>query len=435
MALIVQKYGGTSVTGLERIRAVAALVIAEKKTGADVVVVVSAAAGETDRLLDMARAITAQPDGRELDLLFSSGERITSALLALALQALGYPARSFTGRQVGIITDSRHTKARIEQVTAERIREALQAGQIPVVAGFQGINERQEVTTLGRGGSDTTAVALAAALGAEVCDIYTDVDGVYTADPRLCPTARRLDRLSYEEMLEMASLGAKVLHTVAVEFAMRYNVPVRVRSSFSAGDSSSPGTFGTLITGEGASMISGKTQRTIAGVTADQNQAKITVVGVPDRPGIAAKLFGAVAGRDIVVDMIIQNVSREGLTDISFTVPQAGAETAAATIREVLGEVGARAVQVTDGIAKVSIVGAGMQTQPGVAAKMFATLAQAGINIMMISTSEIKISCIIDAKATAQAVQVLHEAFGLAEAAGSAESGSPAGPPGGCVVQ
>jgi aspartate kinase len=403
MALIIQKYGGSSVGTPERIQAVAERVIRTRKEGDEVVVVLSAMSGETDRLLALAHTMSATPDERELDLLLSTGERVTIALLAMALKARGYPARSLTGRQVGIVTDDVHTRARIERVAADRVREALAEGVIPVVAGFQGINEKSDVTTLGRGGSDTTAVALAAALKADRCDIYTDVDGVYTTDPNIVPTAAKLEKISYEEMLEMASLGAKVLQTRSVEFAMNYHVPVRVLSSFSEAPT------GTLVTKEDREME----QVVVSGVAYDRNQAKITLLGVPDRPGIAARLFGGIAREDVVVDMIIQNISQEGLTDISFTVPRVDAKKAMNVVSALAREIGANDVQLTDDIAKVSIVGVGMRSHSGVAATMFETLAREGINIMMISTSEIKISCVMDAKYTELAVRALHDAFGL----------------------
>lgn len=402
MGLVVQKYGGTSVGDINRIKQVAARVTKVKASGEEVVVVVSAMAGETDRLLGLAHEVSSNPSERELDLLLSSGERVTSALLALSLQELGYPARAFTGRQVGIITDSSHTKARIERISADRIREALKEGMIAVVAGFQGIDEKSDVTTLGRGGSDLTAVALAAALKADVCDIFTDVDGVYTTDPNIVPAARKLDKVSYEEMMEMASLGAKVLQTRSVEFAAKYQIPVRVRSSFNEG-------LGTLVMKEDRDME----QVVVSGVTYDKKQAKITMTGVPDMPGIAARLFGTVGEANIVVDMILQNVSQEGLTDISFTVPKADAKKAFELSRRIAKEIGAKDVQIKDDIATVSIVGVGMRSHSGVAAKMFSTLAKEGINIMMISTSEIKISCVMDAKYTELAVRSLHEAFEL----------------------
>lgn len=387
---------------IERIRAVARRVAESIDKGDQVVVVVSAMGGETDRLINLACQITPDPDEREMDMLISTGERVAIALLAMALQALGYNARSFTGRQVGIITDSAHTKARIERITAERIYQALEEGIIPIVAGFQGIDEKSDVTTLGRGGSDTTAVALAAALKADFCDIYTDVDGVYTADPNIVPNARRLDKISYEEMLEMASLGAKVLQARSVEFAAKYNVPVRVLSSFN----NKPG---TLIVKEDKDME----QVLVSGVTCDKNTAKITLMGVPDKPGIAAKIFGQVADANIVVDMIIQNVSQDGLTDISFTVPRPDLKKAMEIVKRVGRGIGTRKVEAKEDIAKVSIVGVGMRSHSGVATKMFATLARERINIMMISTSEIKISCVIDSRYSELAVRALHDAFEL----------------------
>ncbi|MCW5796855.1 MAG: Aspartate kinase AskLysC [Nitrospira sp.] len=402
MALIVQKYGGTSVGNIERIHRVAERVERAQKDGHQVVVVLSAMSGETDRLLKLAHDATHSPDERELDMLLSTGERVTIALLAMELRGRGVNARSFTGRQVGIHTDSAHTKARISRVTAERIKEALTAGVIPVVAGFQGINASSDVTTLGRGGSDLTAVALAAALKADRCIIYTDVDGVYTADPNIVPAARRLDKISYEEMLEMASLGAKVLQSRSVEFAAKYSVPVEVNSSFKEGK-------GTLVTREDADMEGVM----VSGVTGDRNQAKITIVGVPDRPGIAARVFGAVANANIVVDMIIQNVSQASMTDISFTVPKPDLRNAVDLVQRLSQEIGARSVAVTESIAKVSLIGVGMRSHSGVAAKMFEVLSREGVNIMMISTSEIKISCVIEEKYLELAMRTLHTAFGL----------------------
>ena len=402
MALIVQKYGGTSVGTVERIHRVAERVERAQKDGHQVVVVLSAMSGETDRLLKLAHEVTGAPDERELDMLLSTGERVTIALLAMELRGRGVNARSFTGRQVGIHTDSAHTKARISRVTADRIKEALSAGVIPVVAGFQGINASSDVTTLGRGGSDLTAVALAAALKADRCIIYTDVDGVYTADPNIVPAARRLDKISYEEMLEMASLGAKVLQSRSVEFAAKYSVPVEVNSSFKEGK-------GTLVTREDADMEGVM----VSGVTGDRNQAKITIVGVPDRPGIAARVFGAVANANIVVDMIIQNVSQASTTDISFTVPKADLRNAVDLVQRLFEEIGARSVAVTESIAKVSLIGVGMRSHSGVAAKMFEVLSREGVNIMMISTSEIKISCVIEEKYLELAMRTLHTAFGL----------------------
>jgi aspartate kinase len=407
MGLIVQKYGGTSVGDLNRIKHVAERVAKVKASGEEIVVVVSAMAGETDRLLALAHAVSSDPSDREIDLLLSSGERVTSALLALNLQELGYRAQAFTGRQVGIITDSSHTKARIERISADRIREALKDGVIPVVAGFQGIDEKSDVTTLGRGGSDLTAVALAVALKADVCDIFTDVEGVYTTDPNVVPGARRLDKISYEEMMEMASLGTKVLQSRSVEFAAKYQMPVRVRSSFNEG-------LGTLVTKEDRDME----QVVVSGVTYDKKQAKITITGVPDMPGIAARLFGTVGEANIIVDMILQNVSQEGLTDISFTVPKSDSKKVFELSKRIAKEIGAKDVQIKDDIATVSIIGVGMRSHSGVAAKMFSTLAEEGINIMMISTSEIKISCVIDAKYTELAVRTLHETFELSRPQG-----------------
>jgi aspartate kinase len=409
VALIVQKYGGTSVGTLERIHRVADRVAQTQREGHQVVVVLSAMSGETDRLLKLAHEATPNPDERELDMLLSTGERVTIALLAMELRGRGINARSFTGRQVGIITNSAHTKARIARVTADRIREALGNGVIPVVAGFQGINEQSDVTTLGRGGSDLTAVALAAALKADRCIIFTDVDGVYTADPNIVPAARRIEKISYEEMLEMASLGAKVLQTRSVEFAAKFNVPVEVNSSFKEGR-------GTLVTKEDADMEA----VAVAGVTGDRNQAKITIIGVPDKPGIAARIFGPVAQANINVDMIIQNISQAALTDLSFTIPRADLKKAEPIIQSVAKDIDAKSVSITEAIAKVSLVGVGMRSHSGVAAKMFEVLSREGINIMMISTSEIKISCVIDEKYLELAMRALHTAFGLDRTAAEA---------------
>ena len=402
MALIVQKYGGTSVGTIERIHRVADRVAHTQGEGNQVVVVLSAMSGETDRLVKLAHEVTTVPDDRELDMLLSTGERITIALLSMELRGRGINARSFTGRQVGIITDSAHTKARIARVTADRIKEALKQGVIPVVAGFQGINEQSDVTTLGRGGSDLSAVALAAALKADRCVIFTDVDGVYTADPNIVPAARRIDKIAYEEMLEMASLGAKVLQTRSVEFAAKFHVPVEVNSSFKEGK-------GTLVTKEDADMEAAA----VSGVTGDRNQAKITIVGVPDKPGIAARIFGPVAESHINVDMIIQNMSQAALTDLSFTVPRADLKKAVPIIQAVAKDIEAKTVSVTEAIAKVSLIGVGMRSHSGVAAKMFEVLSREGINIMMISTSEIKISCVIDEKYLELAMRSLHSAFDL----------------------
>ena len=403
--LIVQKYGGTSVGSLERIQGVAERVVRTQKKGNHVVAVVSAMAGETDKLICLANQLSQNPDEREMDLLLSSGERISSALTAIAIRQLGFKAMSFTGRQVGIITDEVHTKAKIEKITAERVKKAIAEGMIPVIAGFQGITETSDVTTLGRGGSDLTAVAVAAALGADLCEIYTDVEGVYTTDPNIVPEARKLGKISYDEMLELASLGAKILQTRSVEFAKKYSVPVVVRSSFSDNP-------GTLVVKEDKEME----KVAVSGVAYDKNQSKITVVAVHDRPGIAAKLFNAIADANIIVDMIVQNVSSDGkATDISFTVPKTDSKKTLKITKGIVAELGSKGVNLREDIAKVSIVGVGMRTHSGVAAKMFGTLAKHGINIMMISTSEIKVSCVIDAKYTELAVRVLHDAFDLGE--------------------
>jgi len=402
VALVVQKYGGTSVGSIERIHRVADRVAQTQREGHRIVVVLSAMSGETDRLVKMAYEATQAPDEREMDMLLSTGERITIALLAMELRGRGLNARSYTGRQVGIITDNAHTKARIARVSADRIREAIDEGVIPVVAGFQGINERSDVTTLGRGGSDLSAVALAAALKADRCIIFTDVDGVYTADPNIVPAAKRIERISYEEMLEMASLGAKVLQTRSVEFAAKFGVPVEVNSSFKEGK-------GTLVTKEDADMEA----VAVAGVTGDRNQAKITIVGVPDKPGVAAQIFGTVAKSHINVDMIIQNISHTAMTDLSFTVPRADLKKAVPIIEAVAKDIDAKSVEVVESIAKVSLIGVGMRSHSGVAAQMFDVLSHEGINIMMISTSEIKISCVIEEKYLELAMRALHTAFGL----------------------
>ncbi|MBI5747927.1 MAG: aspartate kinase [Nitrospinae bacterium] len=403
MALLVQKYGGTSVGNLEKIREVAKKVVDACNSGDHVVVVVSAMAGETDRLLKMAHQLSGEPSQRELDLLLSSGERISASLLAMAIQSMGHRAISFTGRQVGIITDSFHFRARIKKITAERLKEAIEKGIIPIVAGFQGISEKGDVTTLGRGGSDITAVALASALKAKECIIYKDdVDGVYTADPSVVPNARRIKKISYEEMLEMASLGAKVLQSRSVEFAAKFNVPIHVKPTFGEGE-------GTLVTGEDEEME----EVMVSGVISDKNQAKLTIVGVPDRPGIAAEIFGKIAEEGVNVDMIIQNVSEKGLTDISFTVPKSDSKIGFRVTKDMVEKIGAQDVKLDENIAKVSIVGVGMKSHSGVAAKMFAAMAKENINIIMISTSEIKISCVIDSKYAELAVRTLHDAFSL----------------------
>ena len=405
MALLVEKFGGTSVGNIERIHRVAELIENTYRAGNQVVVVVSAMSGETDRLLRLAHEITPQPDDRELDMLLSSGERVTIALLAIKLRSRGINARSFTGRQGGIVTNSSHTRARIAKVMADPVKQALAQGVLPIVAGFQGVNERAEVTTLGRGGSDLTAVALAATLKADRCVIFTDVDGVYTTDPNVVPEARRIPKLSYEEMLELASLGAKVLQARSVEFAAKYRVPVQVKSSFQEGE-------GTLVTHEDVDME----QAVVSGVTGDRHQAKITGVGVPDQPGIAANLFG-------VVDIIIQNVShQDALTDISFTLPRSDLARAMALVRQTAAEIGARAVEVKEEIAKVSLVGVGMRSHSGVASRMFQTLAREKINIMMISTSEIKISCVLDERDVDKAVRALHKEFELDKAPENTET-------------
>lgn len=403
--LIVQKYGGTSVGTLEKITTVAERVVKTWKQGNRIVVIVSAMAGETDRLIGLANQISSNPDEREMDLLLSSGERISAALTAIAIRELGCESMSFTGRQVGIITDGVHTRAKIERITGERLKRAVEEGIIPVVAGFQGITETSDVTTLGRGGSDLSAVAVAAAIKADLCEIYTDVDGVYTTDPNIVPDAKKLDKISYDEMLEFASLGAKVLQTRSVEFAKKYDVPVVVRSSFSE----NPGTF---VVKEDEDME----KVMVSGVAYDKNQAKITVMAVPDRPGVASKLFQPIAKANIIVDMIVQNVSSDGkATDISFTVTKTDSKQALALTKKTAVDLGAKGVTRREDIAKISIIGVGMRTHSGVAAKMFEILAKHGVNIIMISTSEIKVSCVIEAKYTELAVRVLHDAFGLGE--------------------
>jgi len=400
MALIVQKYGGTSVGTVDRIRNVARRVAATRRAGNQVAVVVSAMAGETDRLLNLTSELSPRPNERERDVLVATGEQVSVGLLAIALQDLGQPARSFLGHQIPIRTDSAFGKARIRHIEDKTLRAALDGGEVAVVAGFQGIDEAGNITTLGRGGSDTSAVAVAAALKADCCEIYTDVDGVYTTDPRICSAARKLGRASYEETLEMASLGAKVLHIRSVEFAMRYNVPVHVRSSFNDNE-------GTWVVKEDDKME----DVLVSGVTLDRNQAKITLRGVPDRPGLAAKMFGPIAAGNIVVDMIIQNASAEGDTDVTFTVAKTDFQKAIEQIQSVANEIGARGVASDTNVVKVSVVGLGMRSHAGVAAKMFEVLAREGINIEMISTSEIKISVVISEKYGELAVRALHEAL------------------------
>jgi aspartate kinase len=406
--LIVQKYGGSSVADPEKIKNVARRVAERTAQGHRLVIVVSAMGKTTDSLVALARAITPSPDPREMDVLLATGEQVTIGLLAMALQSLGHPACSFTGPQVGLITDEAHTSARIKRIAADRIAAALDAGKIVVVAGFQGITESGEITTLGRGGSDLTGVALAAALKADVCEIFTDVDGVYTADPNVVPEARKLARVSYDEMLEMASLGAKVLQSRAVEFAKKYGVPVHVRSTFKPDP-------GTLVTREDHSME----EVVVTGITHDRGQAKVSILRVPDRPGIASKVFGALGSRNIVVDMIVQNISRDGYTDISFTLPRADRARAEEVLGEVAGEVGAEGITADDRVAKVSIVGVGMRSHAGVAARMFSTLSRENINIQMISTSEIAVSCVIEDKYTELAVRALHDAFELGKERGA----------------
>ena len=401
MALIVQKFGGTSVGSIERIRNVANIIRSTVEKGDRVVAVVSAMSGETDRLVRLAHELAVEPHEREMDMLLSSGERVTSALLAIALNETGLSAQSMTGRQVGIRTDSVHTKARIASISSERLEEVLSQGKVPIVAGFQGISAEENVTTLGRGGSDTTAVALAVAIKADRCDIYTDVTGVFTADPNLVPNARKLDQISYEEMLELASLGAKVLQTRSVEFAMKYMMPVRVRSTFVPEDE------GTLVTAEEKRME----HIVVSGITLDKNQAKVTVQDVPDKPGLAARMFDTISNQSIVVDMIVQNIGQDGLTDISFTVPRSDARKAQRLAMEVAALIGAGEVRIKEDIVKISIVGVGMRSHSGVAARMFSSLAREGINILMISTSEIKISCLIDEKYSELSVRALHSEF------------------------
>ena len=402
MALIVQKFGGTSVADADRIREVAGHIAWTRQNGDEVVVVVSAMGKTTDELVRMAEDVSSVMPARELDMLLTAGERITMSLLCMALAELGVEAESFTGSQAGIITDTTHTKAKIVEVRATRLTEALSRGVVPVVAGFQGVSTTRDITTLGRGGSDTTAVALAAALAADRCEIYTDVSGVFTADPRVVPSARRLRQVSFEEMLEIAATGGRVLALRSVEFARNHHVPVHVRSSFTW----EPGTW---VTEEDLSME----QPIVSAVTSDVSEAKVTVTGVPDRPGVAAVVFRALADGAVNVDMIVQNTSVEGLTDISFTVGRTELGTARAVAESLSAEIGARAVLVDEGIAQVSIVGAGMKTHPGVTAMMFETLARQNINIEMISTSPIRISCVVRASAVDDAVRSLHEAFGL----------------------
>ena len=407
MGIVVQKYGGSSVADAESIKRVARRIVETKKAGNRVVVVVSAMGDTTDELIDLANQVSPTPAGRELDMLLTAGERISMALLAMAIGNLGHDARSFTGSQAGVITDGAHGKAKIIDVTPGRIEQALDSGAIAIVAGFQGVSQgSKDITTLGRGGSDTTAVALAAALKADVCEIYTDVDGVFTADPRIVPAARKRDRISYEEMLEMAACGAKILHLRCVEYARRYDMPIHVRSSFSQKD-------GTWIVNE--TEVDPMEQAIIAGVAHDRSEAKITVVGVPDKVGEAARIFEALSSAQINLDMIVQNVSAAAtnLTDISFTLPRTDGQTAMSALERVKDEVGFDSLIYDDQIGKVSLIGAGMRSHPGITAKFFAALASAGVNIEMISTSEIRISVVVDEAQVDEAVSATHTAFEL----------------------
>jgi aspartate kinase len=406
---MVQKYGGSSVADADGIKRVAQRIVATRKAGHGVVVAVSAMGDTTDELMELATQVSPLPAGRELDMLLTAGERISMALLAMAIANLGLEGRSFTGSQAGVITDSAHGRARIIDVTPGRIRSALDEGAIPIVAGFQGVSQQgKDITTLGRGGTDTTAVALAAALGADVCEIYTDVDGVFTADPRIVPSARQIPRISYEEMLEMAACGAKVLMLRCVEYARRYDIPIHVRSSFS----NRTGTWVTSVSeAEGEPME----QPIISGVAHDPGEAKITVVGVPDKVGEAARIFRAIAAASINIDMIVQNVSAAatGRTDISFTLPRDDGQAAMAALRDLQDEAGFDSLLYDDRIGKISLIGAGMRSHPGVSATLFGALADAGVNIEMISTSEIRISVVVDESDVAAAVEAAHSAFGL----------------------
>ncbi|MBN9239823.1 MAG: aspartate kinase [Micrococcales bacterium 70-64] len=407
MSLIVQKFGGSSVADAESIKRVAKRIVETRKAGNEVVVVVSAMGDTTDELLDLAEQVVPLPSGRELDMLLTAGERISMALLAMAIRGLGIEARSYTGSQAGMVTDAQHGSARIVEVSPKRVREALDDGAVAIVAGFQGFNRGTgDITTLGRGGSDTTAVALAAALGADVCEIYTDVDGIFTADPRVVPTARKLDRITSEEMLELAATGAKVLYIRAVEYARRHGVIIHVRSSFNNNE-------GTLVVNptEGENVE----EPIVTGVAADLSEAKITVVGVPDMPGKAAQIFTLIARTNVNIDMIVQNVSSAstGLTDISFTLPKSDAQKAMAALNEQKEDIGFESLQHDDQIAKLAVVGAGMRTNAGVSARLFTALFEAGINIEMISTSEIRISVVTRADTVNDAVRVVHTAFEL----------------------
>ena len=411
MAVIVQKYGGTSVGTPERMRVVAERIVSAKEAGDSVIAVVSAMGDVTDDLLDLAAKINPEPPEREMDMLLATGEQVSIALLAMAIHALGHEAISFTGPQVGIVTDHGHTKAKIREVRADRVRDAIAEGRVVIVAGFQGMTDDGSITTLGRGGSDTTAVAVAAGIGADVCEIYTDVDGVYTADPRVVPDARKIDVISYEEMLELAAAGAGVLNLRSVEFARNHGVVIHCRSSFT-------GSPGTIVKEADSSME----QAIISGVAHDTSEAKVTIRDVPDRPGVAAEVFTVMSAANVNVDMIIQNVSEAGTTDISFTTPKADLVRARRAAESVVAELGAREWQVDESIAKVSLVGAGMKTHPGVAAQMFRALSEAGVNIDLISTSTIRITCVVDADQVEAAVRALHRSFGLAEGEVTVES-------------
>ena len=405
MALIVQKYGGTSVGSIERIKNVARRIIATKRQGNQVIAVLSAMAGETDRLLKLAEQLETDPEKRnerEMDVLVSTGEQVSIALMSMAIETMGEKACSFLGHQVQILTDNAYTQARIEQIDSERIHKALSAGYIVVIAGFQGIDKEGNITTLGRGGSDTSAVAVATSMQADLCEIYTDVDGIYTTDPNICHQARKLAKISYDEMLELAGQGAKVLQIRSVEFAKKYGIPLHVRSSFSDDE-------GTVVCQEDKSME----KAVVSGVTANKNEAKITIHGIPDHPGIAATIFSSIADQGIVVDMIIQNISEEGLTDLTFTVPKTEYQRSLSIITDICRKIGGKTVLGDEQISKVSIVGIGMRTHANVASRMFSALARENINIMMISTSEIKVSCVIAEKYTELAVRILHDEFQL----------------------
>jgi aspartate kinase len=406
VALVVQKFGGTSVGSVDRIRNVAKRAIATQKAGNDVVVIVSAMSGETNRLLKLAHEVIAVPDAREMDVIAATGEQVTSALLSLAIHSEGGAARSLLGHQVKILTDGAFAKARIKTIEGSKIFSTVKKGQIAVVAGFQGVDENGDITTLGRGGSDTTAVAVAAAIGADACEIYTDVDGVYTTDPNICPSARKISKISYEEMLELASLGAKVLQIRSVEIAMKYGVPVHVRSSFNE-------SAGTWVTTEDKSLEN----VVVAGVAYDKNESRVNVVGLHDKPGVVADLFGSLAEKNISVDMIIQNatLAASDRADVTFTLPTTDLQRAKPFIEEVGKRLGAQEVRYDDDVVKVSIVGLGMRSHAGIAAKMFRILASEGINIQAISTSEIKVSCLVHQKYTELAVRALHDGFGLSK--------------------